>query len=150
MGESLIRSFPQERTSGRAPGPAGSPDPGISSVSGCQGRRRVALLECKDEYLLGIESLDFEHRGLFETINELHAQCNVDASLEDVEACLGQFHARLAAHFALEENTMREMHNPYYYEAHKAAHDGLLDEVTEALASLGTGPEEPDIWVVEQ
>ena len=89
----------------------------------------MALLEWKDEYLLGIESLDFEHGGLFETINELHAQCHVGASLEDVEACLGQFHDRLAAHFALEENTMREMHNPYY-ETHEAAHDGLLDEIT--------------------
>lgn len=67
------------------------------------------LLEWKDEYLLGIESLDFEHGGLFETINELHAQCHVGASLEDVEACLGKFHAHLAAYFALEEYTMGEM-----------------------------------------
>jgi hemerythrin len=43
----------------------------------------------------------------------------------------------LAAHFALEERAMREMKNPHY-EAHKAEHDGFLEEVTEVVASFGT------------
>jgi hemerythrin-like metal-binding protein len=41
----------------------------------------------------------------------------------------------LAAHFALEENTMREMKNPHYA-AHKAEHDRFLDEVTGAVAAF--------------
>jgi hemerythrin-like metal-binding protein len=104
----------------------------------------MALLEWKDEYLLGVEALDFEHRDLFDCLNDLYEQCSHDASADTVGACLGRLHTRLAAHFALEENTMRELKNPYYT-AHKAEHDRFLDEVTAAVASFGEDFEARDI-----
>jgi hemerythrin-like metal-binding protein len=95
----------------------------------------MALFEWKDEYLLGLESLDFEHKDLFQCINDLYEQCGIQAEGDELEDCLGQLHARLAAHFALEESAMREMKNPHY-EAHKAEHDRFLEEVTEVVASF--------------
>jgi hemerythrin len=50
--------------------------------------------------------------------------------------CLGHLHTRLAAHFALEENTMRAINNPYYA-AHKTEHDRFLAEVTDVVANFG-------------
>lgn len=104
----------------------------------------MVLLEWKDEYLLGLEPLDFEHKDLFRCINDLHEQCNIQAEGVELEDCLGQLHARLAAHFALEESTMGEMRNPHY-EAHKAEHDRFLEEVTEVVASFGTNPGDEQI-----
>lgn len=99
----------------------------------------MALFEWKEEYLLGLEPLDFEHKDLFQCINDLYEQCAIQAEGVELEDCLGQLHARLAAHFALEESAMREMKNPHY-EAHKAEHDQFLEEVTEVVASFGTNP----------
>ena len=99
----------------------------------------MALFEWKDEYLLGLEPLDFEHKDLFQCINDLYQQCGIQAEGAELEDCLGQLHARLAAHFALEESAMREMKNPHY-QAHKAEHDRFLEEVTEVVASFGTKP----------
>ncbi len=101
----------------------------------------MALFEWNDEYLLGLEHLDFEHKDLFECINNLYEQCALQGEGAEVEDCLGQLHVRLVAHFALEENTMCEMKNPGY-EAHKAEHDRFLEEVTEVVASFGTSPGE--------
>jgi hemerythrin-like metal-binding protein len=109
----------------------------------------MALFEWKDEYLLGLEPLDFEHKDLFRCINDLYEQCGIRDEGDELEDCLGQLHARLAAHFALEESAMREMKNPHY-EAHKAEHDRFLEEVTEVVASFGTcsGGEQVEAFVI--
>ena len=93
------------------------------------------LLEWKDEYLLGMEALDYEHQDLFDCLNQVYEQCSRKADYDTVAGGLGRLHTRLAAHFALEEKTMREMKNPYYA-AHKAEHDRFLDEVTDAVAAF--------------
>jgi len=117
----------------------------------------MTLLDWKDEYALGIRPLDFEHRDLFERINDLYDSCARNDEPDNVYDCLGHLHARLSAHFALEEKVMREAKNPHYA-AHKAEHDRFLDEVTEAVATFGTGAGEKNIdtfarqirdWIVE-
>jgi hemerythrin len=95
----------------------------------------MPLLNWKDEYLLGVAALDFEHQDLFACVNQVYAQCSRKADYDTVAGCLARLHTRLAAHFALEENTMREMKNPHYAD-HKAEHDRFLDEVTGAVAAF--------------
>jgi len=104
----------------------------------------MALIEWQDDYLLGLEPLDLEHQDLFACINDLYEQCKPQGAEFNIEDCLGQLHARLAAHFALEESNMRETKNPHY-EAHKAEHDRFLEEVTEVVASFGTNPGEEHV-----
>ncbi len=104
----------------------------------------MGLLKWRDDYSLGIDFLDFEHRDLFERINDLFDMCVNRADFEHVSNCLGRLHARLSAHFALEEKTMRELKNPHYA-AHKAAHDRFLDEVTDMVAGFGAGIGEDDV-----
>lgn len=98
----------------------------------------MPLLDWKDDYALGVEELDYEHRDLFDCVNSLFELCRDKADYDSVADCLGRLHARLAAHFALEENTMRTMKNPHYA-AHKTVHDNFLSEVTEAVAGFGEG-----------
>lgn len=105
----------------------------------------MALLDWKDDYLLGIDELDYEHKDLFDCVNRLHTQC-ANSAWEPalVTDCLGQLHARLSAHFALEEKVMREKRNPHYAK-HKAAHDQFLDEVTEIVSGYHDDVEKANI-----
>ncbi len=92
-----------------------------------------------DEFLIGIDELDHEHRTLIEDINRLHRELLDDAAMERIEDTLGVIHARIQAHFALEEHVM--LSNKYiHYASHKEEHDQLLDEYTERMASFGRDP----------
>lgn len=96
----------------------------------------MRLLEWSEEFRVGSASIDFEHQDLFERINDLYAECLKRNDADAVEDCLGKLHARLSAHFALEEKLMQEWQNPHYGE-HKVAHENFLDDVTEIVAQAG-------------
>ena len=101
----------------------------------------MALIEWREEFKVGVASVDYEHESMIALINELHAKLAEDADKETVLDFLGEILAKISAHFALEEQAMREMRNPHYA-SHKAEHDEFLEEVTEVVASFGTSPGE--------
>ncbi len=88
----------------------------------------MLLIEWKDEFSLGIPSVDHEHRELIDIINELYAKLPEEHSKDLVMDFLGELHAKIASHFALEEKIMIEK-NYDKYEDHKADHERLLDEL---------------------
>jgi len=92
----------------------------------------MALMQWRTEYEIGIAEIDHEHRTLVETINALHRGLSDNPSKDAVGAVLGDIHARISAHFALEEKVMRERRYDQYAE-HKAAHEGLLDELRDIM-----------------
>jgi hemerythrin-like metal-binding protein len=98
----------------------------------------MALIEWRDEYKIGIPSVDHEHRGLIELLNELHAGLQGGADKASVSRFLGEVHARIAAHFALEEKIMRD-HRYDLYEDHKAEHERLLDEISDIAERYENG-----------
>lgn len=92
----------------------------------------MALVEWKEDFKVGIASVDHEHRQLIGLINDLHAGLAQRPSKESVMQMLGEVYARIAAHFALEERVMRERR----YDAlddHKADHERLLDEIRDIM-----------------
>jgi len=102
------------------------------------------FLEWRDEYSLGVEELDYEHKDLFNRLNELHQELRRDSDKDRVARCLGEIYARVNAHFALEENYMREQKYAGY-DKHKSQHDNFLDdlrEVSDRLISSGIDPAE--------
>lgn len=88
----------------------------------------MTLLTFKPEYSVGIESMDHEHRQLIRLINEIYEEMKDRKDPESVEQFLGDIHAAIAAHFALEE---RLMQNAGFgeYDAHKADHEDLLEQI---------------------
>lgn len=82
-----------------------------------------------DDFLIGIEELDYEHHRLIEDINALHMELQTHMDMDSIEDTLGSIHARIQAHFALEESFMEAKEYPYFAE-HKKEHDQLLDEYT--------------------
>lgn len=92
-----------------------------------------------NDFLIGIDELDYEHHRLIEDINALHRDLLAHADLNKVKTVLGRIHARLQAHFALEESVMIE-HDYEEYADHKIDHDTLLNEYTERMVNYEKDP----------
>lgn len=90
------------------------------------------LFKWDNSFLIGIEELDYEHKALIDDINRLHNVLAGHDEKSEIEKCLGDIHARMQAHFALEERVMKE--GKYeHFEEHKSSHDALLDTYTEHM-----------------
>ncbi len=92
----------------------------------------MTLIDWKDEFRVGVESVDHEHRELITLINELHRAAEAGCDHDAVVESLGEIYAQIAAHFALEERYMRESSYPAYGE-HKADHELLLDQLRDIM-----------------
>ena len=98
----------------------------------------MALIEWRDEFKVGVASVDYEHQTMIALLNELHAKLEVDADKDTVMCFLGEVLAKISAHFALEEQTMRERGYDEY-EDHKTDHEHLLDEIRDIMDRFEAG-----------
>ena len=92
----------------------------------------MPLITWRKEFETGIAEVDHEHQELVALINRLADDITAGADKARVQAFLGEVFARIAAHFALEEWVMRK-HGYDEYEAHKAEHESLLDEIRDIM-----------------
>lgn len=98
------------------------------------------LIEWRDEYLIGVEELDYEHRDLINRLNELHEELAHHDEKRNIEDCLGEIHVRVVAHFALEERFMLD--NKFKnYAHHKKEHDDFLEVIVDFIEKFRTNPE---------
>jgi len=86
----------------------------------------MPLLEWKNEYRTGFRSIDFEHENMISSINRIME--DADGSKEKLLMDLGEIQILIEAHFALEEQIMRDQSYPAYL-PHKQDHDRLLDDI---------------------
>ena len=97
-------------------------------------------IQWREAFEIGVASVDHEHRQLIAMINQaLDAMPEVDSG-EHVADSLGEIHARISAHFALEEKIMREMGYDAFAD-HKADHERLLDDIRDIMDEV-----ESDAW----
>ena len=89
-------------------------------------------LEWKPEYSVGDASVDFEHEELIGQIDVLYGQLCGNVKAAKVEAVLGEIHAGISAHFALEERLMLKA-GYTEYGAHKDDHEDLLDQIHDLM-----------------
>jgi len=105
----------------------------------------MSLLFWKPEYALGIPSVDLEHQEMIALINAAHARLNPasDSPIDRgaVAAMLGEIHAGIAAHFALEERLMRTA-GYAEYAAHKDDHEKLLEQILDMMDVYAADPEQ--------
>ena len=92
----------------------------------------MTLIEWKDEFSVGVESVDHEHSELIALINELHESAASGCSHDVVVAALGEIFVQISAHFALEEKFMRDTRYDDY-DAHKSDHESLLDQLRDIM-----------------
>jgi hemerythrin-like metal-binding protein len=87
-------------------------------------------IEWRKEYCTGIEGVDYEHEELIAQINALLLMIENRADRELILDGLGEVYGSIAAHFALEEQTMQR-HGYDAYLEHQADHERLLDDIRE-------------------
>lgn len=92
----------------------------------------MALLQWKDQYSVGIEAVDHEHRELISLINGLYAKFALKEDKELASAFFGDLYCCISAHFALEERFMRECGYDQLRE-HKSDHERLLDDIRDIM-----------------
>lgn len=95
----------------------------------------MKLLQWKEEYGVGIEAIDHEHRELIDLINRLHEELDAPDPRSTVPQFFGDLLKAISAHFALEEKLMCDRR----YDAlgpHKGDHERLLDDLREIMEAF--------------
>ncbi|MBE9515607.1 MAG: hemerythrin family protein [Proteobacteria bacterium] len=109
----------------------------------------MSLIEWRDEFSIGIDDVDHEHKEMISLINELHDAMLKDNSEERVQYFLGEVLTKISAHFALEEKIMRERDYDEY-SGHKDDHELLLDEIRDIMDRYDDEQEYSDAVLAEQ
>lgn len=109
----------------------------------------MSRIEWKDEYSVGNAAVDHEHRELIGLINELQRVLESGFEREQVVTALGEVYAQIAAHFALEEKSMRDSAYPDY-EEHKADHEALLDQLRDFMDRVEDGDTTVEQWLPDE
>ena len=100
----------------------------------------MPLVEWRQEFCTGLPEVDHEYRELIELVNQVHARLGERPGEQAASEVLGEIHACIAAHFALEEKVMREAHFDRF-EAHKEDHERLLDEIRDIMDAYEGRPQ---------
>jgi hemerythrin len=98
----------------------------------------MALLDWKNEYSVDIQSIDKQHKKLFETVNQLHDAMKSGVGARLVPVILNSLVSYTRDHFADEEKLMRQAAYPAYA-SHKAEHDRLTNEVVRLVQDMEAG-----------
>ncbi len=91
-----------------------------------------SYLEWKDEYSVGIESIDQQHRRLVNLINQLHTAVTYSTGEEFEREALDELVDYTKTHFTYEEGLMEQNGYPDF-DAHKAQHVAMIQKVGEVL-----------------
>ena len=100
----------------------------------------MAQIEWKDEYSIGIASVDREHESLITQINKLYEQLELPLDTETIESMLADIQVDISTHFALEELLMQEA-GFAEFEDHKQDHERLLDQIDDMIFHFTEDPE---------
>jgi hemerythrin len=95
----------------------------------------VSRIAWRDEFTIGLADVDHEHRELIAMIDALLDSIGPSTGAAQIVAALGEIHARIAAHFALEEREMRHLKYIAIGE-HKSDHERLLDDILDIMADV--------------
>jgi len=97
-------------------------------------------VDWKDEYSVGIESIDQQHKKLINLINMLQTTVDYSTGEEFERECLAAVVDYTKTHFVYEEGLMSKYGYPDF-EAHKAQHQKMIDKVNDLLADYEDHPE---------
>lgn len=92
----------------------------------------MSVLQWRDDFSVGIEEVDYEHRELIDLIRSIQETLKDDAETGDIIDVLGEIYAQIAAHFALEEKMMKQTQYPAFAD-HKEDHETLLDDLRDIM-----------------
>lgn len=89
----------------------------------------------KDIYNIGIEELDIEHKELFEIVQEIFIDIEIDFKRQKIKEVLTNLYTHLNIHFKHEEHYMRKISYPHF-EKHKTSHKYIMDSINNFVKEL--------------
>ena len=98
------------------------------------------LIDWSEEYAIGIEKIDEQHKGFFTAVDRLHEECMASEDEKIVPETLDFLKQYAVAHFEAEEKLMREIGFPGL-DDHLKLHEEFLEqyaELVEEFNELGT------------
>lgn len=95
-------------------------------------------IEWRDGFRTGVAAVDHEHRQLVDILNGILDRLEAGGDADETVAYLGEVYARISAHFALEEQVMREKDYDDYG-GHKDDHESLLDDIRDLMDAFEDG-----------
>lgn len=87
----------------------------------------MSMIQWDDQYSVGIEEIDDQHKCLIKLINDMYTAM-AGGGREEVKVILNELVQYTKTHFAVEETLMRIFHYDKYQE-HKAGHDKIIEQV---------------------
>lgn len=100
----------------------------------------MKYLKWSEQYSVGIDSVDFEHRNLIDMINMIYAELEDRRNIDEIMQTMRDVHTEISAHFATEERMMLQA-DFGEYAAHKSDHEDLLDQIGIMMGAIENGPE---------
>ncbi|MBE9568277.1 MAG: hemerythrin family protein [Proteobacteria bacterium] len=91
------------------------------------------FVEWKDDYSVGIDSIDQQHKKLLNLINQLQTAVDYSTGEQFERDALDELVDYTKTHFTYEEGLMRDNDYPGFVE-HKLQHEKMFDKVSEVLA----------------
>ena len=91
------------------------------------------FVEWKDEYSVGLESIDKQHKKLLNLINQLQTAVDFSTGEEFEREALDALVDYTKTHFSYEEGLMKDKGYPDY-EPHKAQHEKMIKHVEDVLS----------------
>jgi len=101
----------------------------------------MRFVEWSEEFSVGIEAIDRDHRRLLELLNELHEAVETGGGREVLGKVLDGLILYVSYHFAHEEGLFLRTKYPGYAK-HRQAHLALRNTVTEIHAEFQSGSRE--------
>ena len=92
-------------------------------------------IEWRAEFETGNAGIDHEHKDMIDQINQLFVDVDAGKDIGNVIEQLGEIHAWVSVHFALEEKVMRD-HGYDQFDAHKEDHEILLDDLRDIMDEI--------------
>ena len=86
------------------------------------------LIDWSDDWSIGIQEIDEQHKILVNILNELHQAILSKSCSESLNDILNRLLDYTKTHFVVEESILRIMNYPGYKE-HKKQHDHMIDEM---------------------
>ena len=97
-------------------------------------------VEWKDEYSVGIDSIDRQHKKLIALINSLQTAVNYSAGAEYEQEALDELVDYTKTHFGYEEELMEKNGYPDFT-THRAEHELMIARVEQVLAEYKRNPD---------
>ncbi len=97
-------------------------------------------IKWEEKYATGIETIDSQHKGLFDLINTLSKEIDENKEKEILEKSLEKLFDYTKYHFSTEEYLMRKA-NYEKYNSHKEEHEKFATKVKEFIANYYDGKE---------